>query len=321
MYESIGNAIDRAFGLDRVYEDLIAKQKSLGKKAEKVRELVEKFFIGIIVFDEIQLIDFSSTKENSFESLMTLCNRTKVAIGVVGTEDASAQMFKKWRTIRRTGPVITASSYCHNKDFFSFLVSELMKYQWFDDPVSVTDEMIDAFYINTKGIIDQLVSIYICMNIEYLSKKKRPVVDAHFINYVADKYYPQMKELRQDIDRPSNQKRITEVLQQGQRRLDIIREEAEQKIVADSIMKQSENIEEEKLLKNVIRNILKVNRAYSADKIHNAFEKLMNQEHSNDENDVTQKVYTMLESTAKKSTSKKTPILSHEAMRKELLEK
>ena len=180
---------------------------------------------------------------------------------------------------------------------------------------------IDAFYINTKGIIDQLVSIYICMNIEYLSKKKRPVVDAHFINYVADKYYPQMKELLQDIDRPSNQKRITEVLQQGQRRLDIIREEAEQKIVADSIMKQSENIEEEKLLKNVIRNILKVTRAYSADKIHNAFEKLMNQEHSNDENDVTQKVYTMLESTAKKSTSKKTPILSHEAMRKELLEK
>ena len=44
--------------------------------------------------DEIQLIDFNSTKENSFESLLLLTNETKVAFVVIGTEDAYEKMFK-----------------------------------------------------------------------------------------------------------------------------------------------------------------------------------------------------------------------------------
>ena len=73
LYASIGNAIDRALGITTsVYQKLIESRRSLGEKAEKVRELVEIFAIGIIILDEIQLIDFQSTKENSFESLMTL---------------------------------------------------------------------------------------------------------------------------------------------------------------------------------------------------------------------------------------------------------
>ncbi len=60
--------------------------------------------------DEIQLIDFSRTRESSFESLMILANRTKVAIAVVGTEDAYEMMFSKFRTGRRVGTVIKAHS-------------------------------------------------------------------------------------------------------------------------------------------------------------------------------------------------------------------
>ena len=32
--------------------------------------------------------------------------------------------------------------------------------QWFKEPIEVTDKIIDALYDVTKGIIDQLVSIY-----------------------------------------------------------------------------------------------------------------------------------------------------------------
>ncbi len=88
------------------YETVIEKTRSLGGKADKVRDLIEKFSIGIIVFDEIQLINFNSSKENSIEGLMTLANKTKVAMGVVGTEDAFAMMFKKLRTGRRLGESI-----------------------------------------------------------------------------------------------------------------------------------------------------------------------------------------------------------------------
>lgn len=177
LYVGIGNAIDRALGLDYVYEKMISRLKSLGDKAEKVRQLVEQFSVGRIIFDKIQLIDSSSTKENSFESLMVLTNRTKVAIGIVGTTDAYSKMFTSMRTARRVGTLISACQYCENKDYFKFLVQNLMRYQWFDSIVDPTQEIVDALCDNTHGIIDQLISLYICMHIEYLSKKRKPKMD------------------------------------------------------------------------------------------------------------------------------------------------
>lgn len=81
---------------------------------------MERFAIGLIIFDEIQLIDFNSTRENSFESLMILSNRTKVAIGVVGTEDAYEMMFPKLRTGRRVGSPVRAQKYCSNYRYFQY---------------------------------------------------------------------------------------------------------------------------------------------------------------------------------------------------------
>ena len=107
LYEGIGDAIDKALGnIVPVYAKEVTKINNLGRKAEKIKEYIEKFAIGIIIFDEIQLIDFKHTKENSFDSLMTLSNRTKVAIAVVGTEDARNKMFKELRTSRRVGMMI-----------------------------------------------------------------------------------------------------------------------------------------------------------------------------------------------------------------------
>lgn len=170
LYEGIGAAIDRALGnITPTYAAEISKTATLGKKAEKIKGFIDKFGIGAIIFDEIQLIDFSSTRENSFESLLTLVNRTKMALIVVGTEDAKSKMFKELRTARRVGPVISGDLYCGNKSFFSLLVRMLLRYQWFDKTIEATDEIIDALYDVTKGVIDQLISIYTAMHYEYLS--------------------------------------------------------------------------------------------------------------------------------------------------------
>lgn len=161
LYDGIGDAIDKALGnIKPIYSAEIMKIRTLGAKAERIREYVEKFAIGIIIFDEIQLIDFSHTRENSFDSLLTLSNRTKVATAIVGTEDAKAKMFKTLRTARRVGNVINGNMYCTDRNFFYFLVNELFRYQWFDKPVTVSEEITDALYDVTKGIVDQLIGIY-----------------------------------------------------------------------------------------------------------------------------------------------------------------
>ena len=64
LYESIGNAIDWALGnIIPVYEKEIQIAGSLAGKAKVVRRFIELFAVGIIIFDEIQLIDFNSTKD------------------------------------------------------------------------------------------------------------------------------------------------------------------------------------------------------------------------------------------------------------------
>ena len=66
LYASVGRAVDLAIGnTDNIYESYIKKSKSLGAKADAVARLIERFSVGIIIFDEIQLIDITGTKENS----------------------------------------------------------------------------------------------------------------------------------------------------------------------------------------------------------------------------------------------------------------
>ena len=93
------------------------------------------FAIGCIIFDEIQLLDFSGQKESTYESLLTVVNKTKVAIMAVGTEDAYSKMFPNLRMSRRTGAFIEANAYCENKQYFATIVSNLMKFQWMDEKI------------------------------------------------------------------------------------------------------------------------------------------------------------------------------------------
>lgn len=322
LYVGIGNAIDRALGLDMVYEKMISRMGSLGAKAEKVRQLVEQFSIGIIIFDEIQLIDFSTTRENSFESLMVLTNRTKVAIGVVGTTDAYDKMFTSVRTARRVGVLVSSCQYCDNKAFFAYLVQNLMRYQWFDSPIAVTEEIIDTLYANTHGIIDQLVSIYICMHIEYLNKKSRPKVDAAFINRVAEKYYPQMRKLLETMKNPEIDRRIRELLLNTQKRLDIRQDEIRQKVAGQSIMEsQAAAIDLEALEKNVLSNIRNVTDDYSTDMIHDAFIKVVSRKEMTDESAVTKAVFQQLQKgkSDKRPVAKRGNKIPHEVMEREVL--
>ena len=95
LYRQIGEAIDNALGNpEPIYEVMINKKcKSLADKQLKVCQLIEMFSVGTIVLDEIQLIDFNTNRENSYEGLLGIVNKTKVALSVVGTDEAYKKLF------------------------------------------------------------------------------------------------------------------------------------------------------------------------------------------------------------------------------------
>lgn len=280
LYDGIGDAIDKALGnIKPIYSAVIMKIRTLGAKAERIREYVEKFAIGIIIFDEIQLIDFSHTRENSFDSLLTLSNRTKVATAVVGTEDAKAKMFKTLRTARRVGNVINGNMYCTDRNFFYFLVNELFRYQWFDKPVTVSEEITDALYDVTNGIVDQLISIYIYMNIDFLNRKKKPEINSKYIYAVTNKHFAGLRDVLENLDSDFSDYLMQEIKENAKLELDKIEDEAKQLKEAEKIL--NNNSSEEKVqIKNVVANITAIYDEYTPTQIEDAFKKVIRKKSS-----------------------------------------
>ena len=308
LYAGIGHAIDKAFGnTEPLYENEITKLSNLGKKMDKVREWIEKFSIGIIMFDEIQLINFDRTKESSYEALMILSNKTKVAMAVIGTEDARDKMFKELRTSRRIGTIINGNQYCDNKKFFSFLVNKLFQYQWFDEPVTVTEELVEALYSVTKGIVDQLIGIYSCMHYDYLERKIRPAIDASYVYEIAQKYYPGIHSVLAELESVDSARKLMAIRPDADVRvaalMDHIRQENESELLLQAPQKTTETI----LLKNVIVNISRIYDEYSPTDIEKAFRKIMKLAVSaaKTEKEITRDVLSVLKKKDNKKSSRK----------------
>ena len=215
--------------LKPIYEKLLdaGERGNLSRFRDKVRELIEKFCIGIIIFDEIQHLNFDTTAENSFESILELANQTKVAFGVVGTEDAYSKVIGfNLRQTRRLGPEIHADKYCKNTTMFSLIVSKIFQYQWFDTVVVPTPNMINAMFRCTHGIIDQIIGLYIFMNLDYIRAKKKPTVDEHYVEKTYLKHYPGMAELIQELfDNEVEERRMEIVNHANREMMEIVSEE------------------------------------------------------------------------------------------------
>ena len=308
LYESIGEAFDKALGNSTpVYQKEIAKSLNLGKKLEKVKELVERFGVGVIIFDEIQLINFEQSKDNSFEALMTLANRTKVAIAVVGTEDARDKMFKELRTARRIGTMINGDTYCDNKKFFTYLMSQMFQYQWFDEPVKLTNGIVEAFYKVTHGIIDQMIGIFICMQIDYLEKKVRPVVNADYVYEIANKYYPGIQNVLANLETVEAARKLSSIRNDADVVVSTILDKAKQEKDAEEIMQSKDtSVDNRLLLKNVIKNITMIYDEYSVFDIEKAFKSVMknNKNATKTEREISKAVIEKLNKPTKTFTKK-----------------
>ena len=203
LYAAIGRELDNALGnLTPVYEEEVNKRTRLGVKKDYIRSLIEIFSIGILILDEIELIDLSSTKENSIETLLTLTNETGIALAAVGTIDAYESLFKKRRTARRMGVLIKASKYCENKTQFSRVAKVLSFYQWREKKIEYTQDMIDMLYKCSNGTISDLVGIYSQIEKNYIMGSEKGEVTPKYIEKVANEYYEGLQRINEKERNP-----------------------------------------------------------------------------------------------------------------------
>lgn len=238
LYSAIAKKIDEALNTD-IYRDLMNKEKSLGRKQLRLVDWIEKFNIGMIIFDEIQLIDFSVTKENSFESLMTIANQTKIAMAIIGTEDSYGKMFVNLRTIRRIGTNIPVSNYCQNKKYVFKIIQGLFNYQLFSKKVEATEDILEAFYKETQGVISLIVMLYISIQEDYLSKRNKPVIDAKYVSNIMKKNFPELRKKLSEINIADQENDLYSYINDAsdmlERKLEIARQNAEMENIKQNI--------------------------------------------------------------------------------------
>lgn len=186
---------------------------------------------------------------------MTIANQTKVAIAVVGTEDGYQKMFTQLRTSRRLGRTIPASVYCQNKKYVNFLLNKLCPYQLISQPFTITDEIFNAFYDETHGIVDQLVSLFIFVQDEYLSVDNKKPIDASYIIRVSKKRYPELRKLIQQLDSPEKEKEFHSLLKETKLAYENSIEELKQKESMDTAISEQKNNDVSDVIKAVSDSI------------------------------------------------------------------
>ena len=194
--------------------------------------------------------------------------------------------------------MINGNMYCDNKAFFGFLVKNLFSYQWFDTLVTVTDDIINALYDVSKGIVYQLIGVYSCMNYEYIEKKKKPVIDGEYVRYIANKYYPGMQLVLSNMNREENERKISEIMQNAETRINEMLDKSKQKNEAEKIIGQSENMFKTRVeLKNIISSITAIYEEYTESQIENAYNKITGKKSAEEksEKEITRMVIDLLQ--------------------------
>ena len=184
----------------------------------------------------------------------------------------------------------------------------LFKYQWFDEPVTLTPSMIDALYHNTHGIIDQFIGLCMYLNLDYISSKKRPTVDESYINKTAKKHYRGVQQLLDELDDPLKEQKRQKIVDDANRKLDNLLQETKQADFATTILEKGAEADKNLSLKRkVIRNIRVVTLDYSENKIAACVDEVLHTAPDSDEAVLIRAVMKLLAVKKTTTSTKKTP--------------
>lgn len=176
LFGKIGKEIDRYLGntFPTVEKEIMGNKNSkIGEISSRLCKVIEQYAVGVIILDEIQQLSFSSTKENSFNTLMTLVNDSMVGLGLAGTEEVIEKIIRKPQFARRVGSRILCDQYTKDKEFLESVFKPLTVFQWGDKYVEFTDEMRNEILMESHGMIAYIVLIYTLTWAFYISENEK----------------------------------------------------------------------------------------------------------------------------------------------------
>lgn len=196
LFLSFAKQLDRLLDTGEDHLNVVSGKANLGKIVSIICGWIELYHIGVIVIDEIQFLDFSQSSAKSFENFLTITAQTGVAIVAIGTPEACRLWGGMLRIQRRmASTIIRADSYCKDKKYMSEIIERIWKYQWLDEPATLTEGIENAMYEESCGSIDLLTTLWMMMQFEVLSNEEQPTIDEVFVHKVSEKHIREMRGL------------------------------------------------------------------------------------------------------------------------------
>lgn len=137
------------------------------------------------------------------------------------------------------------------------------------------------------------------MQIDYIRKRRKPVINGDFVKATAESHYHGIERLLERIDNSENEQKRSEIVKKANDALADIAGEEKEKYYAANVKKALKSKTEEEIRsmkEHVLNNILAVTTAYNPDSIENAINKVLHATKEDlDERTITQKAFERLQ--------------------------
>ena len=179
----LGTNYFKKFGSTRNSEDYMLAQ---------VAQLAHTHHLGMLVIDEMQnLVNARRTKDDLLNFLVKMDNIIGVPVIRVGTNEAYSILQGNFRNARRgtgEGGVLWDRMKQEDEDEWSewqFFVEGMWKYQWTTEYTVLTNEIYEALYFETQGIIDLVVKLFKMVQWRAIAEGGDEVITVDLIHEVA----------------------------------------------------------------------------------------------------------------------------------------
>ncbi|KYC88495.1 hypothetical protein B4102_4027 [Heyndrickxia sporothermodurans] len=145
------------------YERFGSRRHSISSMVTRMGQIARLHCVGALVIDEIQHL--LATRDNNSEKMMnffvTLVNEIGVPVMMIGTMRAKSVLQQDFRQARRgSGQGDMVWQQMEKDDDWDLLIESIWEYQWLQNKVELTEELNQAIYDESQGIVDIAVKLF-----------------------------------------------------------------------------------------------------------------------------------------------------------------
>lgn len=192
------------------YRDQITHGLSLTHVKNVTVRTLKKYYVGLLVIDEIQNFISQAHQESFFNFIVELSNTLQTSLLFVGTPKIESFLNRDFRILRRFGSMgyfkwsrlYVPASYAKKKDAlanknevssFDVFCNSLSRYNLADKEKTLSPAVRQALYEKSQGVIDVLVQLYTLAQIECLHY--RCPFNADAVTTVFEKHFSKLNSI------------------------------------------------------------------------------------------------------------------------------